>query len=34
MPSPYSEERVLQEIMNAKIPLKGTDPGRGPQKRS
>jgi hypothetical protein len=27
MPSPYAEERVLQEIMNAQIPLKGTDPG-------
>lgn len=27
MPSPYTEERVLQEIMNAQIPLKGTDPG-------
>ncbi len=27
MPSPYTEERVLQEIMNARIPLKGTDPG-------
>ncbi|MCW2361270.1 RNaseH domain-containing protein, partial [Bradyrhizobium elkanii] len=27
MPSPYTEERVLQEIMNARIPLKGTDLG-------
>jgi hypothetical protein len=27
MPSPYNEERVLQEIMNAPIPLKGNDPG-------
>jgi Cytochrome P450/RNaseH domain of pPIWI_RE len=27
MPSPYAEERVLQEIMNAQIPLKGSDPG-------
>ena len=28
MPSPYNEERVLQEIMNAQIPLKGADPGK------
>lgn len=27
-PSPYNEERVLQEIMNAQIPLKGTDLGK------
>ncbi|MDA9420930.1 RNaseH domain-containing protein [Bradyrhizobium sp. CCBAU 53380] len=27
MPSPYNEERILQEIMNAKVPLKGGDPG-------
>lgn len=27
IPSPYTEERVLQEIMNAHIPLKGSDPG-------
>ncbi|GAB9109921.1 RNaseH domain-containing protein [Bradyrhizobium diazoefficiens] len=26
MPSPYNEERILQEIMNAKVPLKGDDP--------
>lgn len=26
MPSPYNEERVLQEIMNAKVPLKSADP--------
>ncbi|RXH29337.1 hypothetical protein XH84_22910 [Bradyrhizobium nanningense] len=25
-PSPYNEERILQEIMNAKVPLKGADP--------
>lgn len=28
MPSPYNAERVLQEIMNAQIPLKGADPGK------
>ncbi|WP_298253202.1 RNaseH domain-containing protein [Bradyrhizobium sp.] len=27
MPSPYTEERILQEIMNANIPLKGADAG-------
>lgn len=26
-PSPYNDERVLQEIMNARIPLRGADPG-------
>ncbi|WP_316158730.1 MULTISPECIES: RNaseH domain-containing protein [unclassified Bradyrhizobium] len=28
MPAPYTQERILQEIMNAKIPLMGIDPGK------
>ncbi len=34
MPSPYAEERVLQEIMNAQIPLKGPTRARRCQRRS